>query len=58
MTGEEVFNYVASGRRLPRTSSMNSEVYNVMLQCWQENPSKRPTFRSIASWAETVAYDH
>ncbi|KAJ7372067.1 hypothetical protein OS493_020491 [Desmophyllum pertusum] len=38
MTGEEVFNFVASGRRLPRTPSMSSEVYNVMLQCWQGKP--------------------
>ncbi|KAJ7372078.1 hypothetical protein OS493_020502 [Desmophyllum pertusum] len=52
MTGEEVFNFVASGDRLPRTPSMSSEVYKVMLQCWQGNPSKRPTFGSIASWME------
>ncbi|KAJ7372085.1 hypothetical protein OS493_020509 [Desmophyllum pertusum] len=58
MNSEEVLSYVASGGRLPRTSSMSSELYNLMLQCWQENPSKRPKFRSIASWMETVAYEH
>ncbi|KAL9971573.1 hypothetical protein ACROYT_G017750 [Oculina patagonica] len=58
MTGEDVFNYVASGRRLPKTSAMTSELYNLMLQCWQENPYKRPTFGSIVDWMETVAQDH
>ncbi|XP_078371020.1 uncharacterized protein LOC144654684 isoform X2 [Oculina patagonica] len=58
MTGEEVFNYVASGNRLPRTSTMTSELYNLMLQCWHENPYKRPTFASIVDWMETVTQDH
>ncbi|XP_078355950.1 proto-oncogene tyrosine-protein kinase receptor Ret-like isoform X1 [Oculina patagonica] len=58
MTGEEVFNYVASGQRLPSTSAMSTELYNLMLQCWQRDPSKRPAFGSIVDWMETLSHDH
>ncbi|XP_022804496.1 uncharacterized protein LOC111341760 isoform X2 [Stylophora pistillata] len=56
LTGEEVFKYIASGHRLRRTSEISPELYNLMLQCWQEDPSDRPTFSTIASSTETLAY--
>ncbi|XP_068720122.1 uncharacterized protein [Montipora capricornis] len=54
MTGEEVFGFVASGKRLPRSPTINTEIYDLMQECWQEDPSKRPTFRDILSWMENL----
>jgi len=56
MTGEEVFSFVASGHRMRRSSMINPELYNLMLQCWQEDPSKRPTFSAIASLMGNLAH--
>jgi len=58
MTGEEVFTFVASGHRLPRTPAVSSDLYNLMKQCWHENPSERPTFSSVEDWIETLTYDY
>ena len=30
--------------------------YNLMLQCWHEEPSERPKFGSIASWMENRSF--
>ncbi|XP_038066659.1 tyrosine-protein kinase receptor Tie-1-like [Patiria miniata] len=35
------------GYRLPRPSNCEKEIYEVMLQCWQEDPKTRPTFKQL-----------
>lgn len=56
MKGHEVHKYVSDGHRLERTSRVSLELYDLMLQCWDQAPSRRPTFESIATWMETYTH--
>lgn len=35
------------GERLHHPESCPPDVYQLMLQCWDKNPSERPTFAAI-----------
>ena len=37
---------------------LDSHRYKLMLQCWDQEPSRRPTFESITSWMENLAHSH
>ncbi|XP_073230629.1 uncharacterized protein [Porites lutea] len=52
MTGREVFNFVQSGHRMQRNPVISLELYELMLQCWDEEPSKRPNFSTIVTLME------
>ena len=47
MSNDEVFDSIARGYRLPRPPSCSEEVYTVMLECWNEDPSRRLAFEDI-----------
>ncbi|CAL8116306.1 unnamed protein product [Orchesella dallaii] len=36
------------GKRLKKPTYANSTIYKVMLNCWDESPEKRPTFKKLA----------
>ena len=46
-TNKEVMEYVCAGRVIPKTSSCPDELYAIMLKCWKEEPSERPSFKEI-----------
>lgn len=49
MHNREVIEQVERGYRMPKppnTECLDS-VYNVMLQCWDADPDKRPTFEFL-----------
>lgn len=58
MSGQEVFTYVSHGHRLHRSSGVSADLYELMFQCWNQEPSLRPTFESITSWMEPLADSH
>jgi len=47
MSNEETAKQVLNGYRLPQPDTCPSEVYNIMMECWNEDPEKRPDFKSI-----------
>ena len=58
MTSEEAISRVREGYRMPCPPDYPTDVYNIMLQCWNESPSKRPAFQNIARWLEDLcAYE-
>ncbi|XP_047985430.1 tyrosine-protein kinase Shark [Leguminivora glycinivorella] len=44
MRGTEAIQIVESGGRLERPEECPDEIYQVMLDCWEYNPDRRPTF--------------
>jgi hypothetical protein len=44
MPSKEAFESVQGGYRMPRPDLCPSEVYDVILSCWQTAPHSRPSF--------------
>lgn len=47
MTHEEVVKYVQEGNILKRPDDCPSEIYKLMVDCWNKKPSLRPCFKTI-----------
>ncbi|XP_071799489.1 angiopoietin-1 receptor-like [Asterias amurensis] len=44
-----------NGYRMPKPDNSDDNIYEVMLQCWQEDPNGRPSFKKLVSDLETMA---
>ncbi|XP_060079216.1 hepatocyte growth factor receptor-like [Ylistrum balloti] len=43
----DMYTYLKEGRRLPKTPFCPPRLFQIMVCCWEFNPSKRPTFRDL-----------
>ena len=50
LSNEEVISYVKRGKRLPVSESCPDIFRNLMLECWQVQPSSRPNFLDVCRW--------
>ena len=55
MNNQTVIAQVQAGYREPRCHGCSSEMYETMLQCWQDDPDMRPTFSDLARALEARA---
>lgn len=44
---EDLFSYLQDGRRMERPDLCPVDVYEIMLNCWEKSPFKRPLFAQI-----------
>ncbi|XP_071800020.1 tyrosine-protein kinase receptor Tie-1-like [Asterias amurensis] len=44
-----------NGYRMPKPDNSDGKIYDVMLQCWQEDPDDRPSFKKLVSVLKTMA---
>ncbi|XP_062926605.1 proto-oncogene tyrosine-protein kinase receptor Ret isoform X1 [Mobula hypostoma] len=51
---ERLFNLLKTGYRMERPENCSEEMYNLMLQCWKQEPDKRPTFAEISKELEKM----
>ncbi|KAL0133184.1 hypothetical protein PUN28_000740 [Cardiocondyla obscurior] len=47
MTNAEVLHQVEHGYRMPCPPGCPDTLYNIMLECWNKDPMKRPTFETL-----------
>ena len=47
ITNVEVKQRIQQGYRMPRPMGCPDELYDIMLNCWQEEPANRPTFETL-----------
>ncbi|XP_070151645.1 tyrosine-protein kinase Src42A isoform X2 [Polyergus mexicanus] len=47
MTNAEVLHQVEHGYRMPNPPNCPETLYNIMLECWNKDPMKRPTFETL-----------
>uniref|UniRef100_A0A8C3R1F0 Tyrosine-protein kinase n=1 Tax=Cyanoderma ruficeps TaxID=181631 RepID=A0A8C3R1F0_9PASS len=52
MTNPEVIQNLERGYRMPQPDNCPAELYELMRQCWKENPEERPTFEFMKSVLE------
>lgn len=49
IANDEVLDQVIRGYRMPKPEDCKESIYKLMLECWDEDPSKRPSFQSITT---------
>lgn len=47
MTNAEVLHQVEHGYRMPAPACCPPALYDIMLECWNKDPMKRPTFETL-----------
>lgn len=59
MNNNEVLEYLQSGQRItiPSSCECPNELYNVMLNCWDENPENRSTFSTLYNFFDNYFGD-
>ena len=47
MTNNQVLEALQQGYRMPQHPNCPDKLYNIMLDCWKEDPASRPTFETL-----------
>ncbi|KAK8729885.1 hypothetical protein OTU49_008368, partial [Cherax quadricarinatus] len=47
VTPERLFSLLKAGYRMEKPDNCSQELYDVMLQCWAEDPARRPCFQEL-----------
>ncbi|XP_067941685.1 tyrosine-protein kinase JAK2-like isoform X2 [Watersipora subatra] len=50
----DVLSSSAPNSRLPKLPELSSELYSLMMKCWQTKPADRPTFESIKTQLQNI----
>lgn len=50
----EVLELLSTGYRLPSPSRCPPNIYRIMLECWNAEASKRPSFHALHSQLDTI----
>uniref|UniRef100_A0A914E2Y5 Serine-threonine/tyrosine-protein kinase catalytic domain-containing protein n=1 Tax=Acrobeloides nanus TaxID=290746 RepID=A0A914E2Y5_9BILA len=54
---EELVGHLKAGNRLSRPEAADEKIYEIMLDCWKEDPEERPTFEAITSRLHVILED-
>ena len=57
MTNGDVLMKVERGYRMSRPTNCPEQLYDIMMDCWQENPASRPTFETLQWQLEDFVTD-
>ncbi|XP_072022565.1 uncharacterized protein [Amphiura filiformis] len=47
LKGDDIRKLLKNGQRMPRPKHCSEQLYNIMLACWEKEPSKRPSFEHL-----------
>uniref|UniRef100_A0A914CT63 Protein kinase domain-containing protein n=1 Tax=Acrobeloides nanus TaxID=290746 RepID=A0A914CT63_9BILA len=54
---EDLVDHLKAGNRLSRPEAADEQIYEIMLDCWKEDPEERPTFEALTSRLHTILAD-
>ncbi|XP_077109061.1 protein-tyrosine kinase 6 [Ranitomeya variabilis] len=55
ITNSDLLRYLKQGNRLAAPQNCSDKIYKVMLDCWHENPHKRPMFSDLKTSIDNLA---
>ena len=47
LQNHEIYNHIEEGNRLKRPALCPQKVYELMLECWDKTPARRPLFAAV-----------
>ena len=50
LTEMEVIDYLKAGKRLEKLEKISDDIFELLLTCWDKNPSRRPLFEDISKY--------
>nr|XP_047142410.1 uncharacterized protein LOC100212647 [Hydra vulgaris] len=54
ISNRELLSLLKSGYRMEKPENCSETMYDIMLQCWNEDPLKRPTFTTLRDYFDEV----
>ena len=57
MSNQECVEQVVGGYRLPQPKTCPDSIFKLMTECWKENPTARPDFKSIHTTIKNILAD-
>ncbi|XP_071843070.1 uncharacterized protein [Apostichopus japonicus] len=54
ITSGKLTRFLQDGKRMTKPDHCSNEIYSLMMQCWQTDPRKRPTFEDLSRRLEAV----
>ncbi|XP_022786878.1 platelet-derived growth factor receptor alpha-like isoform X2 [Stylophora pistillata] len=54
ISNKELYKLLKTGYRMEKPDMCSDEIYNLILECWKEDPSERPTFRDLIPTLEEM----
>ncbi|KAL9964204.1 hypothetical protein ACROYT_G027807 [Oculina patagonica] len=54
----EIARKLQEGFRMPKPKHVDSKLYQIMLNCWEKNPSDRPTFAKLKETMKDMERNH
>ncbi|XP_023933531.1 tyrosine kinase receptor Cad96Ca-like [Lingula anatina] len=54
-SGRELIREIRSGYRMEKPQHCTQELYNMMMMCWEEEPTERPTFDNLVTSLRDMA---
>lgn len=54
VSNQQILQYIQTGQRMQRPENCSQLLYDLMKQCWSDNPEDRPFFSEIVSMLEAA----
>ncbi|XP_078377520.1 tyrosine-protein kinase receptor Tie-1-like [Oculina patagonica] len=55
---QQIARKLQEGFRMPKPKHVDNKLYQIMLKCWEENPSNRPTFAELKDTMKEMEKNH
>ncbi|XP_072022562.1 uncharacterized protein [Amphiura filiformis] len=54
LKGNDIRTLLKNGQRMPRPKHCSEQLYNIMLACWEKEPSERPLFEQLMKLLDEI----
>ncbi|XP_068686466.1 uncharacterized protein [Montipora foliosa] len=58
MDGQKIFSLLKRGSRMPKPQHVDNELYQIMTNCWKEEPKDRPSFADLTQRLKKLENQH